>query len=93
MISILACHESYVSYFNFNFKNKNKSNQIKELYNFFEEISISNHFSLDEALLRIFVHLSKYFQLEETKEEQIHSTRQDFLSYFNEINSNDVFGI
>ncbi|OHS99241.1 hypothetical protein TRFO_43218 [Tritrichomonas foetus] len=61
---------------------KTKTNQIKELYNFFEETSIFNHFSLDEALLHIFVHLSKYFQLEETKEEQIHSTRREIDEFF-----------
>ncbi|OHS99462.1 hypothetical protein TRFO_08404 [Tritrichomonas foetus] len=69
MISLLSCVKSQVS----------SINQIKELFNFFEEISISKHFSLYEAFLRIFVHLSIYFNFPETKEEEFYTKRQEIF--------------
>ncbi|OHT07703.1 hypothetical protein TRFO_24054 [Tritrichomonas foetus] len=69
MISILSWNESPIS----------TSNQIKDLFNFFEEISISQHFSHYEAFLRIFVHLSIYFDFQKTKEEEIISQRQEIF--------------
>ncbi|OHT08892.1 hypothetical protein TRFO_22486 [Tritrichomonas foetus] len=69
MISIISCVKSQIS----------STNQINELFDFFEEISISKHFSLYEAFLRIFVHLSIYFNFPETKEEEIITKRQEIF--------------
>ncbi|OHT16061.1 hypothetical protein TRFO_42094 [Tritrichomonas foetus] len=70
MISILSCDESQVS----------QMKQVYELLNFFEEITISQNFSLYEAFLRILVHLSIYFNFPETKVEVIYLKRQEIFS-------------
>ncbi|OHT10908.1 hypothetical protein TRFO_19715 [Tritrichomonas foetus] len=59
--------------------NSSTTNQINDLFNFLEKISISNHFSLYEAFLHIFVHLSIYFDFKETKDENIQSKRQEIF--------------
>ncbi|OHT11795.1 hypothetical protein TRFO_18700 [Tritrichomonas foetus] len=69
MISILSCNESQIII----------SNQITELFKIFEEITISQHFSLYEAFLQIFVHLSIYFNIQETKDEESISKRQEIF--------------
>ncbi|OHT00699.1 hypothetical protein TRFO_32563 [Tritrichomonas foetus] len=69
MISILSCVESQLS----------TSSQIKKLFDFFEQISIFQHFPLYEAFLRILVHLSIYFNFHETKDEEIISKRQEIF--------------
>ncbi|OHT17250.1 hypothetical protein TRFO_12601 [Tritrichomonas foetus] len=67
MISILSCDEA------------STTKHINELFHFFEKISISHHFSLYEGFLRIFVHLSIYFNFPETKEDIILSNRQEIF--------------
>ncbi|OHT14569.1 hypothetical protein TRFO_14965 [Tritrichomonas foetus] len=69
MIFILSCIKSEYS----------TSSYIKDLFQYFEEISISQHFTLYEAFLRIFVHLSIYFNHPETKDEEIFAKRQDIF--------------
>ncbi|OHS99483.1 hypothetical protein TRFO_08436 [Tritrichomonas foetus] len=75
MISILSCDESPIS----------RSNQINELFIFFEEISISNNFSLYEAFLCILVHLSIYFDFHLTDEEIVFQRQEIFQIILKEL--------
>ncbi|OHS96531.1 hypothetical protein TRFO_09923 [Tritrichomonas foetus] len=56
MISILSCDESHISA------------EIEELLCFITTISISTNFSIYEGFLRIFVHLSVYFNIQQKDE-------------------------
>ncbi|OHS92885.1 hypothetical protein TRFO_12270 [Tritrichomonas foetus] len=72
MISILTCEEMILG------------TKIKQFFSFFKEKSLSKDFSLYEGFLRIFVHLSIYFNFNE-REEKIPKRQGIFFTILKEL--------
>ncbi|OHT07903.1 hypothetical protein TRFO_05007 [Tritrichomonas foetus] len=63
---------------------KCEDDQITELFDFFDEISISQHFSIYDGFLRLLVHLSIYFSIS-LDQEKSQRNQQIFLDILKEL--------